>query len=338
MWILFVGLQHISVKDFYQFLTDCYTYGASHTAKDQIRLILKKLNLFLIYEISINGTCKLLCCKDNNNANQADMTNKKIIKTVDSWHLFPINWNNLLLSVCSVENCDQLIEVYMLDKNNNNALYHQMITELRQNQNLSVMLICSNTLVGYRSNHHQLTNAFSINVSLQTVILRFCIINSDMEYILSSFLMNCHYLKNLHITDCQVMNNQVHMSGIVQALKENYTLEILDISRNSMTGDIAVDLSSVIKNNSGLQVFQLSNYAFSTSTLVILHALKENCKLKIFSLNSNNMTGELAKDIASVITNNLGLEQLYLSNNDLKDSTAVILKALKKIHSLENYI
>ena len=46
------------------------------------------------------------------------------------------------------------------------------------------------------------------------------------------------------------------------------------------------------------------------------------------NLSSNNMTGQVAKDLANIIKNNSGLEEFYLSGNDLKSSAVVILQAL----------
>ena len=53
---------------------------------------------------------------------------------------------------------------------------------------------------------------------------------------------------------------------------------------------------------------------------MILQALKENSQLKVLNLNSNNMTGQVAEDLAKVIKNNLYLEQLGLENNSLGPS------------------
>ena len=41
------------------------------------------------------------------------------------------------------------------------------------------------------------------------------------------------------------------------------------------------------------------------------------------------MTGQVPEDLANVIKNNSGLQQLCLSANDLRSSTIVILQALK---------
>ena len=107
--------------------------------------------------------------------------------------------SNLIISLCSVDNTDQLIEIYLIDKYTQYATYYQIVSGLEQNQNLSVMLVGSNTLVGYRSNHHQLINALNMNGSLKYVILRYCAINNDIANILSSYFVKSHCLKHLSI-------------------------------------------------------------------------------------------------------------------------------------------
>ena len=47
------------------------------------------------------------------------------------------------------------------------------------------------------------------------------------------------------------------------------------------------------------------------------------------------MTGQVVEDLAKVIKNNKGLEELHLSNNDLKLEAAVVLKALKENSNLK---
>jgi len=80
-----------------------------------------------------------------------------------------------------------------------------------------------------------------------------------------------------------------------------------------MTGQVAEDLANVIKNNSGLELLGLSNNDLKASAIVILQTLMENSTLKVLNLDDNNMTGQVAEDLANVIKNNSGLEELYLS-------------------------
>ena len=121
VWVMFVGLKQ-NVCNFHQFLAYAHTYGASDEDEDQIKLIFKRIYSLKFTEINniniktIKGTFQLLCCKNNNNNLQ---TQESFIKTFDSWHLFPFTstWMKLFVSLCSVANSDQLIEIYLLDKN-----------------------------------------------------------------------------------------------------------------------------------------------------------------------------------------------------------------------------
>jgi len=92
------------------------------------------------------------------------MGDANFFKKFDSWCLLPfmVRWTKLFLSLCSVNNSHQLVELYLLDKNTQDLYNHQIVTELQQNQNLSVMLVSSNTLVGYRCDYCQLTDGLKI--------------------------------------------------------------------------------------------------------------------------------------------------------------------------------
>ena len=265
------------------------------------------------------------------------MIHEKVITKLDTWCLFQCNRlalasniAKLFVSMCNIDNSDQLIEIYFLDKSIQLTAYYQLITELEQSPNLSVMLVGSNTLVGYRSNYHQLTNALNMNRSLEYVTLRYCLISDDIGNILSSYFLNYHCLKHLVITNCNMRNCLSSLMAVLQALKENCKLKVLNLNHNNMTGEVSESLASVIKNNSGLEELGLSDNDLKASSAVILQALKGSCKLKAINLNNNNTTGEVAEDLASVIKNNSSLEELGLSCNDLKLSSVVILQALKE--------
>ena len=406
VWKMFVGLQQNVVHNFHHLSI----YGESDAAKHQMIQNLYLLNFFEIRNIinNIRGTFQFLCCKNDEESLQNDVMQESFIKTFDSQCLLPFtfNWIKLYISLCSVANSDQLIEIYLLDKNEKSILYHQVVAGLRQDQNLSVMLVSSKTLVGYRCNYHQLSNAPNVHGSLENIILRYCLIGEDIAKILSPNLIKLHNLKCVHITDCIVksalwaiqedltnvfkmnsglrslylQNNNLGPSAavILQALKENSQLRVLNLSNNNMTEQVAEELVNVIKNNSGLEELYLSNNDLRSSAIVILQALKENSKLKVLSLNNtnmirqgveylpsviknssnlylylgpsatmilqalkqnsplkalslnnNNMTRQEA-ELVNVIKNNSGLEELHLSNNDLRSSAIVILQALKE--------
>ena len=132
-------------------------------------------------------------------------------------------------------------------------------------------------------------------------------------------------------------NNDLRSSAVVilQALKGNSGLKVLNLNNNNMTGVIAKDLADVIKSNNCLEELVLANNDLRSSAIVILQGLKGNSKLKELYLDNNNMTGIIAKDLADVIKSNIWLETLGLANNDLRSSAVVILQALKRISELK---
>ena len=368
VWSLFIGLQHDVTYDFHHFLTYSYIQEASDTVKDHVMSLLQTIHLLNFSEIksfklkSIKGIFQFFCSK-NNMLTDRFLTNVTydIITKFDTTTLLQFNrWpTNLFASLCNTDNSDQLIEIYFSDKNTKFDTYYQLIEALKENQNLSVMLLSSNTLVGYRSNHLQLTNALNINKSLERITLRYCLINKDIANTMSSYLRNSHCLRKLSITNSKLSNNPTFLIVILQTLKESCKLKVLDFQSTSLTVKETEELANVIKKNPGLEELYLSNSGLKTSAAVILKALKEksvltklnlnknlmteeaadnfkeNSRLNILNLNDNIMTEEAAEDLADVINNNTHLKQLCIANNKLGVSAAVILQALTRTSNLE---
>ena len=399
VWVMIIGLNQNMMCYFHQFLTYGHIHAASDATEDQIKLILQKLHSLHYSEIknininNIKGTFQYVSYRNNKDHLQTHLIHDNYLINIDTICLFPFNfmsdYTNLYMSLCSIDNSNQLIEIYFLDKNVQYNAYYQAIIALEQNQNLSVLEVGSNALVGYRCNYHQLTNALDMNGLLETVIFRNCLINDDIANILSSYFTKSHYLKHLHIVDCKVTSSKppllvlqalkkhsklkvLNLNGtiiteqvaeklveviknnlkleqfglqnsnlghslvlVLQALTKCSKLEVLNLSYTNITEQAAESLAKAIKNNSGLEALYLTNNDLRSSATVILQALKENSKLKVLNLNDNNMTGQVANDLANVIKNNSGLEELYLSNNDLRSSATVILQALKENSQLK---
>ena len=341
VWDMFIGLQENITYNFHQFVTYSYVYGTSDKAKDEMKLILQKLDLHHFPELyninikSIDGTYQLFCSKHIKD-DLVGMSHEKIATKFDAYYLlqlygwhFTSNTTQLFVSVCSVDSNDQLLEIYFVDNSMQYDVYCQSIAELEQNKNLSVMLVGRDTLVGYRSNCYQLTNALNMNTSLEYVILRYCMINYEIANTLSYYLMNSHHVKRLSITNSKIVSKLVPLKVPLQAVKENCKIKILNLSSNDITTEIVEDLASIITQNTNLEQLYLANNDLKISSILILQALKENSKLKVLDLNDNNMTEETAEDLASVIKNNSNLQQLYLANNNLKTSSILLLQALK---------
>ena len=348
VWDMFIGLQHSMTYKFHQFLTYSHVYGASDEAKDEMKLILQKLDLHHFSEISninienIDGTYQLLCSKRNKD-DLTDVAPQHITTNFDIHHLlkhhgwwyFRSSLAQLFVSLCSIDSNDQLIEMYFLDKSKQYTAYYQAILALEENQNFSVMLVGSDTLVGYRCNYHQLNNALNINGSLEYILLRYCLITDDIASILSSYFMTSHCKKHISITNSKIIGKLMTLTASSQPLKEKSNIKALNLNNSNINIEVVEDLASFIKANTNLEQLQLANNDLKFSVVLIKQALKETSRLKLLDLDNNNMTGEAAEDLASVIKNNSNLERLYLANNDLKTSAILVLQALKENSKLK---
>ena len=339
VWVMFVGLQKNVTHCFYhQFATYFHIYGTSDIAKDQMKSVLQALNLYEFTNMNIkniDGIFQLLCYKNTKNYLQPKMVDDdEELINIDFLYLFGLgsDWTKLFVSLCSIDTNDQLTEMYLLDKNGFDTSYYKIVTELKQNQNLSVIVVSSKALVGYRCKYHQLANAPNIDQSLLYVVLMNCFISDKMAHILSSYFINFHSLKKLYIASCQVESDQA-LIAILQALKTSQ-LQTLDLNNNNMTGKVAEHLANVIENNSDLEELCLSNNDLKSSTIVILQALKRHFHIKNLNLSKNKMTGLVTEDLANIIKNNSDLQNLNLSDNDLKLSAVLILQALTEISQL----
>ena len=128
---------------------------------------------------------------------------------------------------------------------------------------------------------------------------------------LATVIQNNPCLEELYLN-----NNDLKSSFglILKALKENSKLIVLSLNRSKMTELVAEGLANVITKNPCLEELDISYNNFKSSINVILQALKEVSSLKGLNLNGSNITGQVAKTLASVIKSNPGLEELHLSD------------------------
>ena len=109
VWMMFVGLLQVRTHNSHQFVTYSHIYGTSDAAKDDTELILQ--NLYLLQFSKIQSIIlEEICCKNNEDNLQTDHDMIQTI-TVDSTFLLKVYSRNLFVSLCSVTNSDQLIEI-----------------------------------------------------------------------------------------------------------------------------------------------------------------------------------------------------------------------------------
>ena len=287
----------------------------------------------ILQALKDNSQLKLLDLSKNNITGQASEHLASVIKNNSDIQQLGLSDNDLRSSaVVILQALAKISQLKVLDLNRNNMTgqaAEDLANVIKNNLGLERIYLSDNN---FKSSAAVILQALKDNVQLKILSLNNNKMTGEVAEDLANVIKNNSGLEELYLSD-----NDLRPSAVVilQALAKISQLKVLSLNRNNMTGQAAEDLANVIKNNLGLERIYLSDNDFKSSAAVILQALKDNAQLKILSLNNNKMTGEVAEDLANVIKNNSGLEELYLSDNDLRSSAVVILQALAKISQLE---
>jgi len=346
-WVIFVQMNKSAVWRFHQFKTYSHTLGATSGDECNVMSMINGLNLSeditKIRNINLSkifGSFHVLCIKDTK---QSLCKQKVRISSYDAlWFLKDILFQygilKIYLSLCSVDNNinQQLLEAFLLDfYYTSESSYHYAITELENNQNISVMLINSSTLLAFRAKPHQIFRALIMtNEALNAILLRDCCITNEAVDTISLYLKNHPMVKFVSITNWKRKIPLQPLSHIINALKSRNQLLGIDLSGNRLSESASFDLADSIRNNINLEEFSMSNN-LQSSAHVILQALINLSQLTELNLSSNNLSSEAAGHLLSnVILNNTDLGVLNLSNNNLRLSAKAILESLSKVSKL----
>ena len=133
--------------------------------------------------------------------------------------------------------------------------------------------------------------------------------------------------------------NKLNTAGalyILNSLEYLTTLQVLDLSYNNFGSESADGIAAVIDNNPLMnQLWLDGNDLYSTGTIIICNALKKIRTLSILSLCNNGITDDAADELSAVITHNVLLEDLLLSNNQLQyTGITIIAESLSKLIKL----
>ena len=151
---------------------------------------------------------------------------------------------------------------------------------------------------------------------------------------LSAAIRANNSLEKLWLSDNHLGSSTVM---IVNALKDISTLKEISLNGNqNRIEELAPALTSTITKNKLLERLLLSDNNLNDDGVIkIAHSLCKHSKLKCFNLRNNNITEEAAEALASIISSNTGLEELYLANNQLQLGVIKISTALKNISSIK---
>lgn len=344
-WITFLQMNKSKVNRSLRSEIYSYSLGASSESECQVMSMVDNLSLFEEVCIAkIIGIFHMLCIMNTEHGlYELDLW----ISNYDAFCFLTndVHYQNgtikIYLSLCSIDDShSQSIQVFLLDANIRNRVYHRLITKLGQNQNVSVVLVSDSALLAYRAKPHQICNALIMtNDSLRDILLRDCHITKEVADHVSLYLKNHTMTKLVSITNWNrktAAMQQEPLSDIVISFKSITNLLSIDLDSNQLPETVLYDLANAIENNIDLEVVSLNNNNLKSSAHVILQALNQLSKLKRLYLSSNDLSSEnFGPLLADVIHNNNSLKVLNLSFNNLHLSGNAVLKALSKVSHLE---
>ena len=134
-----------------------------------------------------------------------------------------------------------------------------------------------------------------------------------------------------------ISGNNLQANGAIKLgnfLQNIYTPKTLFITNTDNPAD--VDISAVISDNASLQeIYIYSNNLQTTEVEIFTKPLQAIYTLSKLHIGHNNISDEVANDIATVFSINTDIQELNLGGNDLQKLGAIkIAKGLQKISSL----
>ena len=150
------------------------------------------------------------------------------------------------------------------------------------------------------------------------------------DYI-ATFLSN-----NANVEVLDLSHNNLLSAGTIKICKTNISkLITFKINHNCITVEAANDIASFLSHNKKLQVLDLScNDLQESGCKNIFEALQDNCILTSLKIGNCHATDKTADEIANVLLNNPGLEELDLSCNNISTCFVNIFKGMKNISNL----
>ena len=220
------------------------------------------------------------------------------------------------------------------------CINHSNITD-KAADDIAAVISCNTHLqeLDLASNDLRALGITKISRSLQTIssLIKLCINHNNITDKAAddiAAVISC----NTHLQELDLASNDLRASGITKiskSLQKISSLIKLHVNHNNITNEAADDIAAVISCNTYLQELDLgSNDLRASGITKISRSLQKTLLIKLY-INHNNITDEAADDIATVISCNTHLQELDLSNNDLRTSGITkVLRSLQKISSL----
>ena len=249
-----------------------------------------------------------IALNNNKYIQKLDLSNCKMLYSVNIFKKLAATSLLQCLVLNNITIIDQMEDELIAIINNNSNLKHLEMAGCNMSKQFYVTLI----------NCPQFKKITNLNINQNSVV------NKEINQLLP--ILSSHtYLKSVNLSNCQLKSNEVNQ--IFKVLKRSNYLRCVDLSANAVTDDVAKDIADMISNNSGIQKLILPDCVLhQTSLRIIFQAMQTVSSLQYVDLNSNNIDNILASDIALLVTKNIELKGLKLSQITLNQSGFLHLK------------
>ena len=127
-------------------------------------------------------------------------------------------------------------------------------------------------------------------------------------------LQNNHGLKEIDFSDICI--NEMAYSASLRRLTQLTTLK-LSRALIGMSKKAVANLSEIIANNVDLEYFDISGNQIGDSISKIFEAMQHHKSLKMLNVSGNQLSSAAFKSLFTVLENNVSLQDIDLSNNQL---------------------
>ena len=187
-----------------------------------------------------------------------------------------------------------------------------IVSILELNCDLEVLNISDNDIGD--SDFSKISEKLKCISSLKSIDIRSNEITDKNLFALELVLQNNHGLKEINFSDICI--NEMAYSTSLRRLTQLTTLK-LSRALIGMSKKVVANLSEIIANNVGLEYFDISGNQIGDSISKIFEAMQHHKSLKMLNVSSNQLSGAAFKSLFTVLENNVSLQDIDLSNNQL---------------------
>ena len=280
------------------------------------------------------STLKLFDIKNNQITEEAAETLASVITHNTGLKELHLNNSNLGEGMLIItKSLQQISSLRLIDLGNTSISKEasgQLALAIQSNKHLEKLWLCNNNL---KSSAIVILRSLSTISTLKLLNIDNTQTTDEASEALASVVTHNTGLKELYVADNNLGEG---MLVVTKALQQITSLRSISLDNTNISKEASDEIPLVIKSNKHLEKLGLRNNNLKSSAIAILQSLSTISTLKFLNINNTQTTDEASEALASVVTHNTGLKELYVADNNLGEGMLVVTKALQQITSLRS--